>query len=60
MKYEVYRQFDKVVYNEIGTQGSEVEAGVIEIDWSQIDTNNFTLESSSEPTDAITQSWTVV
>ena len=49
MKYEVYRQFDKVVYNEIGTQGSEVEAGVIEIDWSQIDTNNFTLESSSEP-----------
>jgi hypothetical protein len=51
-KYELYTKFDKIVFNELDVV--EIEFGndenngkSIDIDWSQIDTSNFTVEDQS-------------
>ena len=51
-KYELYAKFDKIVFNELDVV--EIEFGndenngkSIDIDWSQIDTSNFTVEDQS-------------
>ena len=50
-KYDLYHCFDKIVFNEceIAESAEANNGGVIDIDWSQIDTGNFTIDSS-EPT----------
>ena len=59
-KYDLYSRFDQIVFNEGAVEIDITGNGTaIEIDWSQIDTTNFSLEESSAsvPND---QSWNVV
>jgi hypothetical protein len=54
-KYDLYSRFDQIVFNELSNVveiGIDNNGGAIDIDWSQIDTSNFTLESTSEPSTA--------
>jgi hypothetical protein len=46
-KYDLYSRFDQIVFNENVIEiGNDNNGGTIDIDWSQIDTSNFTVESA--------------
>ena len=62
-KYDLYHKFDQIVFNENAVEidlSGNGNGGAIDIDWSQIDTTNFTLEESSGSAPTSDQNWNVV
>jgi len=64
-KYDLYDRFDSIVFNETPveidiTEDKQPEGKVIDIDWSKLDTEGFTLEGTSGEQVVQESDWSVV